>query len=71
MFVTGHWCSFDHELVVTFSRTLAERIAVLLDRHGLLDIPDTIPLDHMWAPPHPDDLIIDFRLPTRPHQDTR
>lgn len=48
-----------------------DRIAVLLDRHGLLDIPDTIPLDQMWAPPHPADIVIDFRLPTDPRDAAR
>ena len=64
MFVTGHWCSFEGDLIVTCNRTIAERIAVLLDRHGLIDIPDTIPVEHMWAPPHPDDVVIDLRMDT-------
>lgn len=66
MFITGHWSMFDRQLIVTFSKTLGDRIAALLDRHGLIDIPDTIPLDHMWAPPHTADAIIDPRLPADP-----
>ena len=36
-------------------RTIAERLAELLERHGLADVPDHIPDAVTWAPPDPDD----------------
>lgn len=48
-------------------RHVAERIAELINTHGLADVPDHIPDELLWAPPCPDDRLIDFRLPEEPN----
>ncbi len=40
----------------------------LLERHGLADVPDHLPDAITWAPPHPDDRLIDWRPPENPHR---
>lgn len=54
----GHMFDVDHATVLCTDRTIAERLAELLERHGLADVPDHIP--------DPDDRLIDFRLPEHP-----
>ena len=56
----------DHATVLCTDPTLAERLAELLERHGLADVPDHIPDAVTWAPPDPDDRHFDFRLPEHP-----
>lgn len=53
-------------LVATGDRQIAERVAELINAHGLASVPDRIPDEVLWAPPHPDDRLIDFRLPSDP-----
>lgn len=62
----GHMFDVDHATVLCTDRTIAERLAELLERHGLADVPDYIPDAVTWAPPDPDDRHFDFRLPEHP-----
>ena len=64
----GHMFDVDHATVLCTDRTIAERLAELIERHGLADVPDHIPDAITWAPPHPDDRLIDWRLPENPHR---
>lgn len=64
----GHMFDVDHATVLCTDPTLAERLAELIERHGLADVPDYIPDAVTWAPPHPDDRLIDWRLPENPHR---
>ena len=47
----GHMFDVDHATVLCTDRTIAERLAELLERHGLADVPDHIPDAVTWAPP--------------------
>jgi hypothetical protein len=51
--------------VLTTERHVAERIAELINTHGLADVPDHLPDDLVWGPPASDP-IVDWRLPTNP-----
>lgn len=53
----GHMFDVDHATVPCTDRTIAERLA---------DVPDHIPDAVTWAPPDPDDRLIDFRPPEHP-----
>ena len=68
VFQVRGWCVFvdTDTVVLTDERHIAHRIATLINRHGLADIPDHIPNEVLWAPPHPDHRLIDWRLPERP-----
>jgi hypothetical protein len=61
-----HVTIVEGQPVIVRSGVLAERIAQLLERHGIADIPDTIPDNVIWAAPQPDERLIDWRLPERP-----
>jgi len=65
---SGHMFDVDHATVLCTDPTLAERLAELIERHGLADVPDHLPDAITWAPPHPDDRLIDWRLPENPHR---
>lgn len=58
-------------LVATGERGLADRVAELINAHGLADVPDRIPDALLWAPPHPDGQLIDWRLPPNPTQENQ
>jgi hypothetical protein len=58
----------DRHIIVTADEVLAERIAELINTHGLLDVPDAIPVEVMWGAPDPVDVIVDWRLPADPRQ---
>ena len=57
-------------VVLCLEQSVAERVAHLINTHGLADIPDRIPDEVLWAAPHPDDRLIDFRLPPNPNEDS-
>jgi hypothetical protein len=52
--------------VVCGDEALALRLAELINTHGLASVPDRIPDSVLWAPPHPDDRLVDWRLPAVP-----
>lgn len=62
------WMVFvDNDTVVLcVDQVVAERVAELINTHGLATVPDRIPDHVLWAPPHPDDRLVDWRLPTNP-----
>ena len=63
----GHAVFVDTDTVILcIERHVAERIAHLINTHGLADVPDNLPDELVWGPPHPDDRLIDWRLPEHP-----
>jgi hypothetical protein len=56
----------DHRAVaVCLTPALADRVAALINEHGLFAIPDRLPDDLVWGPPVTGALV-DFRLPADP-----
>jgi hypothetical protein len=49
-------------VVLCAERAVAHRIAQLINRHGLADIPDHVPDEMTWMPPRAQDRIVDWRL---------
>jgi hypothetical protein len=65
----GHMIALDNDTtVLCVERSLADRIAELINRHGLADVPDHIPADVLWSPPRAEDVLIDWRLPSNPKE---
>ena len=58
----GYAVMIDDHAVLVRDRIVADRIAELVNRHGFLDIPDT--LANTWPAPDPHDRIIDLVPPT-------
>jgi hypothetical protein len=58
-------------VAATGERLVADRLAELVNAHGLADVPDCIPDDVLWGPPGPEERIVDFRLPENPSRSER
>jgi hypothetical protein len=52
--------------ILCIERLVADRIAELINAHGLADVPDSIPAEVIWGPPGPDERIVDLDLPEDP-----
>lgn len=61
----------DVWLALVTDLATAERVAALINTHGLADVPDHIPGVLIWGPPCPDDQLIDWRLPANPTTQTQ
>jgi hypothetical protein len=62
----GHAVFVDTDTVILcIERHTAERVAHLINTHGLADVPDHLPDELVWGPPITEPLI-DWRLPEDP-----
>ena len=65
---TGHVVFVGRDTVIAcIERSVAERVAELINAHGLADVPDHLPDELVWGAPCPDDRLVDFRLPEDPN----